>query len=326
MVCQSFWSAQFEKTSIKTSFVEINKSKWSIALHHDPFNTRTLFSYQIFHKGNCKATPNWKLFGISNLTLSPFISFPHIGSYVYNECVDEQGSSSRLCDIPRNYYEEKFKDTLHLLVCNQTLDAPQSQIMQDFVYHYTYFDQVPWIIPDASKSMMHHLYEMYVNGYKTDCVISVGEERIAVHTFVLERQSSVFQAMFEIGMKESQEHSFMIGDYDFHVVQRLVEYLYTKVFLAESWEVSLQLLILAHSFGIESLDQACAYHLLHNLSFRNVVTIWETANTLNKEFMQKPIVEFISRNLHVIIKEHGIDVILEKFGKELLLYHADQTL
>ncbi len=99
-----------EKTSIKTSFVEINKSKWSIALHHDPFNTRTLFSYQIFHKGNCKATPNWKLFGISNLTLSPFISFPHIGSYVYNECVDEQGSSSRLCDIPRNYYEEKLKD------------------------------------------------------------------------------------------------------------------------------------------------------------------------------------------------------------------------
>jgi len=106
----------------------------------------------------------------------------------------------------------------------------------------------------------------------TDVIIKCDNKILACHKAVLSARSSVFQAMFQHDMKESNNNEVVITDLDFDTVKDTVRFIYSGK-VKDIADKSDLLLSAADKYDIKDLKDLCCQQLSSNLSVDQVVDV-----------------------------------------------------
>lgn len=154
----------------------------------------------------------------------------------------------------------------------------------------------------------------------TDVTINVGDKQLRAHKAILAAKSSVFAAMFNSDMLESNNSSVNIVDYSYEAVKEMLTFMYTGMLQfvddeKDSKLLPLRLLVAADKYDLPGLKLLCEKKLGDNLTSNNVISLLEFADKCNANNLKDRAVNYIVENAHDIV--HGEK--FQKYGED----HAD---
>lgn len=115
----------------------------------------------------------------------------------------------------------------------------------------------------------------------SDCTIKCGTRVLKCHRVVLGTASPVWSTALRSSFREGSEASISIDDFDPSVVEAAVKYAYTSDIPADGNIDLIDCLKLAHRYEMSSLVEACAHHVINNLTVDNVAKAVAVMNVLS---------------------------------------------
>ncbi|XP_008209364.1 speckle-type POZ protein B [Nasonia vitripennis] len=136
-------------------------------------------------------------------------------------------------------------------------------------------------------------FEALLNDNKfSDMSLISGGKVVKAHKCILANSSSVFAAMFEAGMKESQENTVKILDIEYDVLVEMVRFVYTG--RANNINALLsELVFAADKYELHLLKKICVNKMLKNISIDNVIDYLQIADKLLIEELRVEAIKFI---------------------------------
>lgn len=117
----------------------------------------------------------------------------------------------------------------------------------------------------------------------SDFTIIVHGKEFKVHRNVLGMQSSVFAAMFENDMEESQTGRVTIHDFEPGPVEEFIRYLYTRESPGE--ENAMEVFALAAKYDVANLKSTCEKIVVDNIDETNAIAVLTLGNLYESEDM-----------------------------------------
>lgn len=142
----------------------------------------------------------------------------------------------------------------------------------------------------------------------SDVNFIVGENQtiIPAHRAILSSRSQYFRAMFNSGMKESNQKEVKIGDIEPDAFRDMLEFLYTGDVKIKKENV-VQLLVTATMFQIDSLSKLCYTHLEDDkLCSGNIVELLQVSKTFELNDLKNRCEEFILDNYDNLVETGGL--------------------
>ena len=130
-------------------------------------------------------------------------------------------------------------------------------------------------------------------------LVSCGKRKFPAHRCVLAARSSVFSAMFEHHMVESQSGVVNIDDLDGEILCHLLNYIYTaRANLTNDTEPTIvkQLMMAADKYAIKSLKKICEKSLGKQLNVDNVVDLLLCADACSARILKENAVKFMKEH------------------------------
>ena len=152
-----------------------------------------------------------------------------------------------------------------------------------------------------SDEVSQSIYKLYKNKVLTDTAIKCRDKEFKVHRAVLASQSPVFQAMFEVGMKEKQSAVIEVSDITPEAMSDLVTYLYTGT-TPNLKTLASELLEAAEKYQLPHLLTKCENELGRNIKDTNVVEMILLADLHGRSALKKACVMFIHCNFANVFK------------------------
>ena len=146
-----------------------------------------------------------------------------------------------------------------------------------------------------SDEVSQSIYKLYKNKVLTDTAIKCGDKEFKVHRAVLASRSPVFQAMFEVDMKEKQSGVIEVSDITPEAMSDLVTYLYTGT-APNLKTLASELLEAAEKYQIFHLLTKCEDELGRNIKDTNVVEMLLLADLHGRSALKKACFKFIRVN------------------------------
>ena len=146
-----------------------------------------------------------------------------------------------------------------------------------------------------SDEVSQSIYKLYKNKVLTDTAIKCGDKEFKVHRAVLASRSPVFQAMFEVDMKEKQSGVIQVSDITPEAMSDLVTYLYTGT-APNLKTLASELLEAAEKYQLFHLLTKCENELGRNIKDTNVVEMLLLADLHGRSALKKACFKFIRLN------------------------------
>ena len=149
--------------------------------------------------------------------------------------------------------------------------------------------------------------DFWSSGLFSDFLIKVESKEFRVHKNILAIQSSVFLAMFENGMSESQTNQMTINDFGADTVYELLNYFYTGQILDDNNAV--ETYTIAVKYDVEDLKLICEEIILLNLNKSNAYEIFtlghsHSSEKLKQEAFNEILMMFPDKTLPTHLKDH----------------------
>ncbi|OXU19593.1 hypothetical protein TSAR_013350 [Trichomalopsis sarcophagae] len=136
-------------------------------------------------------------------------------------------------------------------------------------------------------------FEALLNDNKfSDMSLISGGKVVKAHKCILANSSSVFAAMFEADMKESQENTIKIVDIEYNVLVEMIRFVYTGRANNINALVS-ELVFAADKYELDVLKKECVNKMLKNISIDNVIDYLQIADKLRIEQLREEAIKFI---------------------------------
>ena len=143
--------------------------------------------------------------------------------------------------------------------------------------------------------MSQSVYKLYKNKVLTDTAIKCGDKEFKVHRAFLASQSPVFQAMFEVDMKEKQSGVIEVSDITPEAMSDLVTYLYTGT-TPNLKTLASELLEAAEKYQLFHLVTKCEDELGRNIKDTNGVEMLLLADLHGRSALKRACFKFIHCN------------------------------
>jgi len=170
-----------------------------------------------------------------------------------------------ICDIlvPNEFISE---DTL-TIVCEMTI--PGNDVTR---LGYTYNESKNFIKKEETNKLVFDMETLLETSTLTDVTIKCENKELECHKAILSARSSVFRAMFQHDMRESNRNEIIISDLEYNTVKDMVKFIYTGR-LADISEKSDLLLSAADKYDIKDLKDICCQCLSSNLNIEQIVDV-----------------------------------------------------
>ncbi|KAJ8680723.1 hypothetical protein QAD02_016510 [Eretmocerus hayati] len=140
------------------------------------------------------------------------------------------------------------------------------------------------------------LYSMLGKSKLDDHIsLVVGTEIFQAHRDILMNKSLVFKAMFSTDMVESRKDLVRINDFEPHIVQEMLYYMYTTNVQNMSQNVY-ELFKIAHQYDIPGLCKKCEGYLESNISDSTLIDTLKIAKRYSLENLQKNVEAVLKSN------------------------------
>uniref|UniRef100_A0A0K0E8B8 BTB domain-containing protein n=1 Tax=Strongyloides stercoralis TaxID=6248 RepID=A0A0K0E8B8_STRER len=136
----------------------------------------------------------------------------------------------------------------------------------------------------------------------SDFTIIVDTIEIPVHKIVLSARSSVFDAMFNSDVSETQSNTLEIKDFQLEVVEEMLRYIYTDTYLNKV-DIVTEVYMIADKYDIIGLKKVTENHLIKNTSVDNSCKYLVLADTYSNDTLKKYCLEFITTNAKEVIEK-----------------------
>ena len=146
-----------------------------------------------------------------------------------------------------------------------------------------------------SDEVSQSIYKLYKNKVLTDTAIKCGDKEFKVHRAVLASRSPVFQAMFEVDMKEKQSGVIEVSDITPEAMSDMVTYLYTGT-APNLKTLASKLLEAAEKYQLFHLLTKCENELGRNIKDTTVVEMLLLADLHGRSALKKACFKFIRLN------------------------------
>uniref|UniRef100_A0A0K0E8B6 BTB domain-containing protein n=1 Tax=Strongyloides stercoralis TaxID=6248 RepID=A0A0K0E8B6_STRER len=137
----------------------------------------------------------------------------------------------------------------------------------------------------------------------SDFTIIVDTVEIPVHKIVLSTRSSVFDAMFNSDVTETQSNTLKIDDFRLEVVKEMLRYIYTDIYLNKVDMVT-EIYMIADKYDIIDLKKIAEKHLIKTTSVDNSCKYLVLADTYSNDTLKKYCLEFVAKNVKEVIKKN----------------------
>ncbi|XP_003745987.1 BTB/POZ domain-containing protein 9 [Galendromus occidentalis] len=158
---------------------------------------------------------------------------------------------------------------------------------------------------------VQHLLEwigsMLLHDEATDLTLIVAGVEIPVHRNLLAGSCEYFRALLCGGMDESRQSKIVLPGVPLRGFKEILKYIYTtKLNFQDLDEVSLlEILEIAHLYGLEKLESSLSEHLEKALSVENVCMVYETAHSLNLELLSESCRRFMDQQSHALLRDEA---------------------
>lgn len=119
-------------------------------------------------------------------------------------------------------------------------------------------------------------------------------EEVKAHKLILAARSEEFKKLFEPEMSNRRDARIDINDVELSVFKIMVEFIYSCKLDIFDFKLLKMVLQAAHSYGIKSLVDLCAYRLSTFLTILNVLEILVVADRINENSLKNDCIQFIS--------------------------------
>jgi hypothetical protein len=169
------------------------------------------------------------------------------------------------------------------------------------------FDIIVDLNPDGvttlkkgTKFVHDNLLNLWENKTLSDVTFTCQGKNFAAHTNILASGSPALYAMFQNDFKEKRERIVEITDFDPHIVENLLRYLYTgEIFEGNNGPANIDvenLFAAADKYAIDSLKEECEVHLSRNLTVDNMTRYLVLAHRHNSSKLTESTLDFMAEN------------------------------
>ena len=254
-----------------------------------------------------------------------YVCPPEKGSmYIQKCCFSFEGQLSRN-DTQRCYFEVNNEKPIKLvraeiITLHQVNRLGQGFLRAGKTFRVEVEINVEFHAPLGfpSDEVSQSIYKLYKNKVLTDTAIKCGDKEFKVHRAVLASRSPVFQAMFEVDMKEKQSGVIEVSDITPEAMSDLVTYLYTGT-TPNLKTLASELLEAAEKYQLPHLLTKCENELGRNIKDTNVVEMLLLADLHGRSALKRACFNFIRCNSANVFqtsewadfKEHKVSLLVE---------------
>lgn len=142
-----------------------------------------------------------------------------------------------------------------------------------------------------------NFYKLFKNEQFSDVLFMIGNENIPAHKILLINRSTIFKAMLDDKMNDSQQYKVVIKDIEYKIMEDMLHFIYDEsTFEFESEEHAGKLLIAAQRYKISELLEKCERYLSDKLTIDNVIKLLNLSFTMNVTNLRKDSLNFINRH------------------------------
>ncbi|KAI9563145.1 hypothetical protein GHT06_010603 [Daphnia sinensis] len=145
------------------------------------------------------------------------------------------------------------------------------------------------------------------------------DESIGGHAIILSARSSVFAALFQRGMQETNTRKVCIKDIKPDIFKQLLHYIYsgqTSTKLSE--ETAQPLFVAANMYDIEDLKDECVQFLLTCIKLKNAINLMAWAHVHSVDSIKEAALDFV--------ESHGKEICQQDDWERLIKNHPNLCL
>ncbi|XP_045023631.1 speckle-type POZ protein B-like [Daphnia magna] len=165
---------------------------------------------------------------------------------------------------------------------------------------------------------------LYVNQFNCDVTFHFDtaekDESIGGHVNILSVRSSIFAAMFQSGMQETNTRKVCIKDIKPDIFKQLLYYIYsgrTSTKLSE--EIAQPLYVAADMYDIEDLKDECVQFLLSCIKLENAINLMAWAHVLSIDSIKEATLTFVESRGREICKQDDWERLIKNYPDLSLL-------
>lgn len=149
------------------------------------------------------------------------------------------------------------------------------------------------------SSLVDNFAKMLVTKQFTDLTITVGHQSFRAHKAILVARSTVFAAMFQHDMQESQRNELTIVDVEPKVFEEVLRFIYTDKVQGLPQLVH-ELLAAADKYDLARLKVMCEIQLAEGITAATATKTLLFADLHRAKELKVRAVEFLARNLKAV--------------------------
>ncbi|XP_034655325.1 BTB/POZ domain-containing protein 9-like [Drosophila subobscura] len=158
-----------------------------------------------------------------------------------------------------------------------------------------------------------------LNERYSDVEFVVEEQRLPAHRNILAERSEYFRAMLYGDLAESEEWEIRL-EVPVSAFKLILGYIYTGKLPLSTLDVDviMDVLELAHLYGLLNVEAAIRKHLQQNLALSNVCTILDAARRYSMDELTEECLKFMDRNASQLLEESSFERLCKESLEEVL--------
>uniref|UniRef100_A0A8D8MGS4 Speckle-type POZ protein-like A n=1 Tax=Culex pipiens TaxID=7175 RepID=A0A8D8MGS4_CULPI len=161
-------------------------------------------------------------------------------------------------------------------------------------------DVIEQTLPSLPPSTLAESYANLLQSEQfAELTITAGQQIFRAHKTILVARSTVFAAMFQHDMQESQRNEFTIVDVEPKVFEEVLRFIYTDK-VKELPQMAHELLAAADKYDLARLKVMCEIQLFEGISAESATKTLIFADLHRAKELKARAIEFLSRNLKAV--------------------------
>jgi speckle-type POZ protein len=140
----------------------------------------------------------------------------------------------------------------------------------------------------------YDLEKLFMSQKHVDVSLNVKGRNILVHKNILCARSSVFEAMFDHELSESQKNQVNIEDVSYDTLYALVKFIYSEK-VEKLEDLAADLMMAADKYHIDDLKKKCVEYLREHLSIENAITCLINAHLIYEGNLRNEAILFVGK-------------------------------
>jgi len=174
------------------------------------------------------------------------------------------------------------------------------------------------LLPSSGTgNWLEHFKQLFESKVLSDVVVQVKEERFDAHKIVLSARSSVFLAMFQSNLTETQTNTLKIEGIDPAVFKEVLRFMYTDQ-VGQLDELAEELLAAAERYMLNLLKSKCEAHLAGKITVENCAELLLLADLHSAAGLKMMVLDFFRSRAAAVAQMVNWQQLMESANSHLL--------